>query len=288
MSFIVSFVIFLIVEKIVEKISGMYIRSIISVENEWILFFIFFVFVSVFATYFQIGSDKCPFLPGKKAMFSNIMEFLGRLIISFFVSIVIYAIFENIVEKIYGMHTRSVMLSENQTIIISIIFFVLLFISNYFKIGSDKKQKQSVRIEEQTRRRAEEEQDWRRAAEDQARRKAEEEQARRRTAEDQARRKAEEEQARKRAEEDQDRRKYEEEQRRKNTVSEEIQKCFSVFELPFSANLDDVKKKYKVMVMVFHPDRHSTNNDVREYAENKTKELNNAFNTLKVKHFNVR
>jgi len=75
---------------------------------------------------------------------------------------------------------------------------------------------------------------------------------------------------------------------RYNTVSEEIQKSFDVFELQYSANFYDVKKKYRKMISLFHPDKHySCDDSVMEYANKKTKELNDAFNTLKVKHFNA-
>lgn len=67
----------------------------------------------------------------------------------------------------------------------------------------------------------------------------------------------------------------------------EIQKSFDVFELQKSASFDDVKAKYKVMIKLFHPDKHSTDDEVKKYTDNKTIELNNAFNTLKTKHFKV-
>ena len=50
----------------------------------------------------------------------------------------------------------------------------------------------------------------------------------------------------------------------------------------YSASFDDIKNKYKIMIKLFHPDRHTSDDRVRKYAENKTKELNNALNRLKI------
>ena len=108
----------------------------------------------------------------------------------------------------------------------------------------------------------------RRAAEEQARQKAEE--TRRRYEKEQARRRAEEEQARRRAEEEQTRK--------------AIQMYFDIFELPYTASFADVKRKYRIMIKLFHPDRHSSDETVREYANKKTQEINNAFSVLE-KHF---
>ena len=156
---------------------------------------------------------------------------------------------------------------------------------------------------EEARRRAKERSSWR-DEDDQARRKAEEARRRyeeekeiRRSAEDeqarqkeQARRHAEKEQTRKKAEEEQTRRRYEDEQSMYNsTVNDEIQRCFDIFELPYSASFIDVKKRYLMRVKFYHPDKQSSSDDdVREYANQKTKELNNAFHMLKNQFFNVR
>jgi peptidoglycan hydrolase-like protein with peptidoglycan-binding domain len=118
---------------------------------------------------------------------------------------------------------------------------------------------------------------------EQARRNTED--ARRKYAKEQARKRAE--QARRKAEAEQARRKAEEEARR-NAANRRIQICFDAFELPRTASFDDVKKKYKIMIKLFHPDRHAADNGVREYADGKTKELNNAFNTLKNEYFRVK
>jgi peptidoglycan hydrolase-like protein with peptidoglycan-binding domain len=111
------------------------------------------------------------------------------------------------------------------------------------------------------------------------------EDAKRKYAKEQARKHAE--QARRKAEAEQARRKVAEEARR-NAANRQIQICFDTFELPRTASFDDVKKKYKIMIKLFHPDRHSADNGVKEYADGKAKELNNAFNTLKKEHFRVK
>ncbi|MDR2712493.1 MAG: J domain-containing protein [Clostridiales bacterium] len=121
--------------------------------------------------------------------------------------------------------------------------------------------------------------------------KSPEERVRRQLYEDeQARRRAayEDEQTRFRTEKEYSKRNAEEEQTvRNDTVSDEIQKCFTLFELPCSATFDDVKKKYRVMMKLFHPDKHSTDDVLKEFANKKAKELNNAFNTLKSTHFKL-
>ena len=137
--------------------------------------------------------------------------------------------------------------------------------------------------------------DWKQtscAEEERTRREYEQDQARRRADEELARQRAEEakrryeEQARRQAEEDARRKTEKEQTNHHNAVSAEIKKCFDVFELPRSASFDDVKKKYKIMIKLYHPDRHSSDDSVKEYANKKTIELNNALNTLKTKHFN--
>jgi len=109
--------------------------------------------------------------------------------------------------------------------------------------------------------------------EEQVSRRAEEEQTR----QEQARRRADEELTRQRAEKAKLR--YEKEQARKD-----MQRYFNIFELPYSATFDDVKKKHRIMIKLYHPDKHSSDDNVKAYANNKAQELNNALNTLK-QHF---
>lgn len=133
--------------------------------------------------------------------------------------------------------------------------------------------------------------EWKRACDEgelEARRRVEELQVQRvenekirRIVEEEIRYRANEE-ARQRAEQERARRRAEEE-----LVRKEIQKSFDVFELPYSASFDDVKKQYWILLQFFHPDKHSSNNILREYAEEKTKEINKAFNILKLRHFKV-
>ena len=94
------------------------------------------------------------------------------------------------------------------------------------------------------------------------------------------------EDAQRKYEQEQARRKLKEEHARRSTVNDEIRKCFDVFEMPYSATFDDVKKKYKTMIKLHHPDRHSADDSMSAYADKKTKELNSAFTMLKARHFN--
>jgi len=110
---------------------------------------------------------------------------------------------------------------------------------------------------------AEKAEEKKRHAEEEQKRNEYEEQARRQAAEEHARRKAEE----------------------ALVNREKMQRYFDILELPYTATLYDVKKKYKIMIKLFHPDRHSADDSVEEYASKKTKELNNAFNTLKNSYF---
>ena len=132
----------------------------------------------------------------------------------------------------------------------------------------------------------------RRAAEEQARWMAEEqarqaqdeharqqEQVRRRAEKEQARRKAEDEQAKRRAEDERARQERERHQSEsgRNTVSDIIQRSFSMFELSYSARFEDVKKKRQIMIKLFYPDKHSTDDVVCDYANKRMQEINEAF-----------
>lgn len=112
--------------------------------------------------------------------------------------------------------------------------------------------------------------------------RGEHEEARQRVEIARAQRKAEEEQARQRAEEERARREHEAE-----LLRQKFQKFFDILELPCSASFDDVKNKYRIMIRLFHPDKHSSDNILKEYADKKTKEVNNAFQTLKVELFKM-
>lgn len=62
----------------------------------------------------------------------------------------------------------------------------------------------------------------------------------------------------------------------------DINKCFDVLELDKNANIDEIKQAYKDMVNIWHPDRFSSNNRLKQKAENKLKEINEAYEELEV------
>ena len=61
----------------------------------------------------------------------------------------------------------------------------------------------------------------------------------------------------------------------------DIERCFEILELDRSASPDEIKQAYKDIVNVWHPDRFSNNNRLKQKAEEKLKEVNVAFDTLK-------
>ena len=72
------------------------------------------------------------------------------------------------------------------------------------------------------------------------------------------------------------------------TIDKEIENCFILFELLTSATFEEVKNKRKLLIRLYHPDKHSTDVATQEYADRKTKEINYAYDILKTKHFNLR
>ena len=61
----------------------------------------------------------------------------------------------------------------------------------------------------------------------------------------------------------------------------DIEKCFEIFELDRRASPYEVKQAYKDIVNVWHPDRFSNNPRLKQKAEEKLKEINVAYETLK-------
>jgi len=61
----------------------------------------------------------------------------------------------------------------------------------------------------------------------------------------------------------------------------DIKRCFEIFELGPGASFDEVKQAYKDLVNIWHPDRFSTNPRLKQKAEKKLKEVNQAYETLK-------
>lgn len=61
----------------------------------------------------------------------------------------------------------------------------------------------------------------------------------------------------------------------------DIKKCFEILELDRSASPDEIKQAYKDTANVWHPDRFPSNPRLQQKAEEKLKEVNIAYDTLK-------
>ena len=61
----------------------------------------------------------------------------------------------------------------------------------------------------------------------------------------------------------------------------DIKRCYEILELDPGASPDEAKQAYKDIVNVWHPDRFSSNLRLKEKAEEKIKEINAAYDTVK-------
>jgi len=61
----------------------------------------------------------------------------------------------------------------------------------------------------------------------------------------------------------------------------DIEQSFEILELDRGASTDEIKQSYKDIVTVWHPDRFSNNPRLKQKAEEKLKEVNVAYDTLK-------
>jgi curved DNA-binding protein CbpA len=61
----------------------------------------------------------------------------------------------------------------------------------------------------------------------------------------------------------------------------DIRRCFEILELESGASPDEAKQAYKDIVNVWHPDRFSNNPRLKRKAEEKLKEVNVAYETVK-------
>jgi len=60
----------------------------------------------------------------------------------------------------------------------------------------------------------------------------------------------------------------------------DIRQCFDVLELDSNASIDEARQAYKDMVNIWHPDRFSNNPRLKQKAEDKLKEINEAYETV--------
>jgi len=60
----------------------------------------------------------------------------------------------------------------------------------------------------------------------------------------------------------------------------DIRQCFDILELNSNASIDEAKQAYKDMVNIWHPDRFSNNPRLKQKAEDKLKESNEAYEMM--------
>ncbi|MEA3280442.1 MAG: J domain-containing protein [Thermodesulfobacteriota bacterium] len=61
----------------------------------------------------------------------------------------------------------------------------------------------------------------------------------------------------------------------------DIQKCFEILELDPDAGADEAKQAYKDLVNVWHPDRFAGNPRLRKKSEDRLKDINIAYETIR-------
>lgn len=61
----------------------------------------------------------------------------------------------------------------------------------------------------------------------------------------------------------------------------DIRRYFDILEIDRDANLDKAKQAYKDLVNIWHPDRFSNNPRLKQKAEERLKEINQAYETVK-------
>lgn len=64
----------------------------------------------------------------------------------------------------------------------------------------------------------------------------------------------------------------------------DLQQCYTTLDLPFGASFEEVKRAYKELVRVWHPDRFPNSPDLQQRAHSKLSRINEAYETLKA-HF---
>ena len=60
----------------------------------------------------------------------------------------------------------------------------------------------------------------------------------------------------------------------------DVRESYAVLELPFGASLEEVKKAYRKLVRVWHPDRFANDPELSKEAEQKLRRLNEAYQSL--------
>lgn len=65
----------------------------------------------------------------------------------------------------------------------------------------------------------------------------------------------------------------------------QIDECFRILDVPPTASADEIRKSYRTLVNVWHPDRFVRNETLRAEAERKLALINQAFSTLEAAGF---
>lgn len=66
-----------------------------------------------------------------------------------------------------------------------------------------------------------------------------------------------------------------------NKLPNDVIKAFQVFDMPITTPFEAVKKKYHLLIKIYHPDKNNGDAETARYAEQKTKEINMAYSVLK-------
>lgn len=67
-----------------------------------------------------------------------------------------------------------------------------------------------------------------------------------------------------------------------NKLPNDVVKAFKVFDMPITtSSFEAVKKKYHLLIKIYHPDKNNGDAETARYAEQKTKEINMAYSVLR-------
>ena len=63
-----------------------------------------------------------------------------------------------------------------------------------------------------------------------------------------------------------------------------LEECYQLLKLPVGAPLEEVKKSWKRLAIVWHPDRYTEMPNIREFAQEQLKSINFAYETIRTHH----
>ena len=66
-----------------------------------------------------------------------------------------------------------------------------------------------------------------------------------------------------------------------NKLPNDVIMAFKVFDMPIVSSFEVIKKKYHLLIKIYHPDKNNGDEETTRYAEQKTKEINMAYSILK-------